>query len=221
MPRTEPHLRFESAVLEANPAVRRIAGVDEAGRGALAGPVVAAAVILPLHDPSAIAELKPVNDSKLLSPKKREQYFELVEAHAAAVGVGIVSASEIDQIGIVPATHRAMVAAVAQLTPPADFLLVDGRIHLSEISLPQEAIIRGDSQSVTIAAASIIAKVTRDRIMVELDPRHPCYRFAQHKGYGTQFHRDAIAKHGPCPHHRHTFAPIRHPVDPVSPPDLP
>lgn len=209
MPRTEPHLRFETAVLQDNPTVQHIAGIDEAGRGALAGPVVAAAVILPLHDVAAITELKSVNDSKLLSAKKRERYFALIAEHAVSVGTGVISASEIDAIGIVPATRRAMVIAVARLAPPADFLLVDGRMQLTELTLPQQAIIRGDSQSITIAAASIVAKVTRDRLMVDLDPKHPRYCFAQHKGYGTQLHRDAIAAYGPCSVHRHSFAPMR------------
>lgn len=211
MPSAKPDLAFETAVFQAHPTVNQIAGLDEAGRGALAGPVVAAAVILPLNAPPTLAKLQHVNDSKQLSAKKRDRFYDDIMTHATAVGVGVVSAQIIDEIGILPATRRAMETAVSQLIPLPDYLLIDGRIKLPDLNIAQQSIIRGDSKSVTIAAASIIAKVTRDRIMRDLDPQHPLYRFAQHKGYGTQFHRDAIAQHGPCRHHRHTFAPIRQP----------
>lgn len=204
-----PHLEFETVVLQNKPKLRLIAGLDEAGRGALAGPVVAAAVILPLHDANRMAELEQVNDSKLLTAKKRDSFFDLITKHAVAIGVGSIEAQVIDEIGIVPATRLAMETAVQQLSPHPDFLLIDGRIKLPNLPHPQQSIIRGDSQSLTIAAASIIAKVTRDRHMVSLHAKHPPYHFAQHKGYGTQFHRDAIHQHGPCICHRFTFAPIR------------
>ena len=188
-----------------------IAGIDEAGRGALAGPVVAAAVILPLNDQIETL-LHGVNDSKQLTAKRRETLFEFVIQHALAYGIGQQPASVIDEIGILPANRLAMGTAVTQLSPTPQFLLIDGRIRLPQLNIPQKSIVRGDSQSLSIAAASILAKVTRDRLMIELDKQFPRYGFAQHKGYGTQQHRDAIAQHGPCPQHRHSFAPIRQPL---------
>ncbi|MBK8900204.1 MAG: ribonuclease HII [Anaerolineaceae bacterium] len=188
-----------------------IAGIDEAGRGALAGPVVAAAVILPLND-SIAAQLLGVNDSKQLTAARREALFDRICQHALAFGIGLEPAAVIDQIGILPANKLAMGTAVAQLTPRPEFLLIDGRIRLPQLNIPQTAVVRGDSQSLSIAAASILAKVTRDRLMVELDRHYPAYGFAQHKGYGTEFHRAAIAQFGPCPEHRHSFAPIRPPL---------
>lgn len=201
-------LDLETAVLAATP-YRYIAGLDEAGRGALAGPVAAAAVMLPLDNPDALDALREVNDSKQLSAKKRDVLFELIIQHALAYGIGLESAEVIDGIGILPATKLAMQTAVSQLRPAAEYLLIDGRIRLKSIPLPQQAIIRGDSLSLSIAAASILAKVTRDRLMIELDPHHLQYGFAQHKGYGTAMHLAALEKLGPTPHHRHSFAPIR------------
>ncbi|PID85515.1 MAG: ribonuclease HII [Chloroflexi bacterium] len=206
-------LEFETAVLlQTNFA--HLAGLDEAGRGALAGPVVAAAVILPLDKPDALAELHEVNDSKQLTAKTREKLFSRITQHALAYGIGQEPPDVIDKIGIIPATKRAMITAVSQLTPPAQYLLIDGHIRLKNSPLPQQSIIRGDSKSLSIAAASILAKVTRDRIMVQLDARYLPYGFAQHKGYGTEQHRAAIKKHGPTPIHRYSFAPIRksHPL---------
>lgn len=203
-------LALETAVSHQHHFIH-IAGIDEAGRGALAGPVVAAAVILPLDDQIETL-LSGVNDSKQLSAKKRERLFDLIIEHALAYGLGQQPAAAIDEIGILPANKLAMQTAVAQLTPMPQFLLIDGRIRLSQLNIPQQAIVRGDSQSLSIAAASILAKVTRDRLMCELDSQFPHYGFAQHKGYGTQQHRDAIAQHGPCPQHRHSFAPIRQPL---------
>lgn len=204
-----PHLEFETAVCQENPQFSHIVGLDEAGRGALAGPVVASAVVLPLTDSQALAPLSQVNDSKQLSAKKREAFFDLIIEHATAYGIGVVSAQVIDAIGIVPATRQAMETAVSQLALTPDYLLIDGRIKLPNLNIPQKSIIRGDSLSLSIASASILAKVTRDRLMVELHPKYPQFNFAQHKGYGTQFHRDTIAEVGPCPVHRFTFAPIR------------
>jgi ribonuclease HII len=186
-----------------------IAGIDEAGRGALAGPVMAAAVILPLNNPDALAQLTAVHDSKQLSPQTREQLFLRITHYALSYALGIIPAATIDEIGILPATKLAMSTAVTQLQPTAAYLLVDGRDHLPNLNLPQQAIIRGDSLSLSIAAASILAKVSRDRLMVEMDNQYSNYGFARHKGYGTALHLQAIHRHGPCPLHRHTFAPIR------------
>ena len=204
-------LEFETAVFTQT-SLPHIAGLDEAGRGALAGPVVAAAVILPLNNPDALAHLHEVNDSKQLSAKKREAMFSLITEHALAFGIGQEPADVIDEIGIIAATKRAMITAVSQLTPPAQYLLIDGRIRLKNSPLPQQSIIRGDSKSLSIAAASILAKVTRDRLMIELDAHYLPYGFAQHKGYGTEQHRSAIEKYGPAPVHRYSFAPIRKPL---------
>ena len=203
------HLLIETAVTQPPTIYTRIAGLDEAGRGALAGPVVAAAVILPLDDSDRLDALAEVNDSKQLSPKRREILYSRITQYAAAFAVGIVPAQTIDLIGIIPSTKQAMRTAVAQLTLPPDYLLIDGRIRLTTLNIPQQSIIRGDDQSLSIAAASIIAKVTRDRLMVALDSQYPQYGFAQHKGYGTEMHRQAIAEFGPCPRHRYSFAPIR------------
>lgn len=206
-----PTLVYEEAIL-AQTSLRRIAGLDEAGRGALAGPVVAAAVVLPLDVPQLPQWLHEVNDSKQLSPPLRERLYACIMREAAATGVGIVPPQVIDAHGIIPATRLAMQAALAQLPTAPDYLLIDGRIRLAHLPTPQQSLIRGDSLSFSIAAASILAKVTRDRLMVALDGRYPHYGFARHKGYATRFHRDALAQHGPCPEHRHSFAPIRRPL---------
>jgi ribonuclease HII len=180
-----------------------VAGVDEAGRGPLAGPVVAAAVILPEQ-----FDLPGLTDSKKLSAPKREVLFSLIRCQAAAVGVGIVSAEVIDQINILQATLRAMSLAVQRLRITADFILIDG---ISPIPLPvaQQTLKKGDSRSLSISAASIIAKVVRDRLMVAYDRRYPGYGLAKHKGYGTAEHMAVIARLGPSPLHRKTFAGVR------------
>jgi len=183
---------------------RAVAGVDEAGRGPLAGPVVAAAVIL---DPDA--PIDGLNDSKLLSPARREHLYGQIRARARAVGVGVVPPAEIDRVNILQATLRAMAEAVAGLSTaspgcPADHLLIDA-LTLPGVSLAQDGIVKGDQKSVSIAAASIIAKVTRDRLMASLDARYPGYGFAVHKGYPTAAHREALRRLGPCPIHRRTF----------------
>lgn len=203
-----PTLELETAIRKST-KVSKIAGLDEAGRGAIAGPVVAAAVILPLEHPEILNHLKEVNDSKQLSAKKREALFNLIIEHAVAFGVGVVSAEDIDGNGIIPSTVQAMQQAVKQLKPDAQFLMIDGRIKLQRLLLPQQSFIRGDGQSLTIAAASILAKVSRDRIMVGLDRRYPKYGFAQHKGYCTQRHVAALQDHGPSRVHRYSFAPLR------------
>jgi ribonuclease HII len=206
-----PTLQVESAVQNDHGPVR-IAGLDEAGRGALAGPVVAAAVILPLSAPEELTHFKDVNDSKQLRAEVRERLSLVIKTHALSFGIGAVSAKKIDEIGIIQATKLAMLQALSQLKPEAQFLLIDGRIVLKSNPLPQQALIRGDSISMSIAAASILAKVFRDALMVEMDFRYPAYGFARHKGYGTEFHREAISNLGPISEHRHSFAPIRAPL---------
>jgi len=182
-----------------------IAGIDEAGRGPLAGPVVSAAVILP-----SFFTCPGINDSKKLSEKKREKFFPLITQQAQAVGIGIADHTEIDQINILQASLLSMERAVQNLTPAPDFLLVDGKFTIDS-HLPQQAIIKGDSRSISIAAASIIAKVTRDRIMKELHRTYPLYNFHRHKGYPTKAHKQAIIEHGPCPVHRRTFKGVTPP----------
>ena len=186
-----------------------IAGLDEAGRGALAGPVTAAAVILPLQDRKKLKILEQVNDSKQLSAAKRDAFYDLILEHALCWGVYATPAKVIDEIGILPATRLAMRESLMQLEPAADYLLIDGRVRLAKIATRQQSIVRGDGISLSIAAASIIAKVTRDRMMVEYAKTYPAYKFEGHKGYGTQFHRDTIAAEGPCDIHRFTFEPIK------------
>jgi len=203
-----PSLIIENQIL-ANEQVGWIAGVDEAGRGAIAGPIVAAAVILPLHRPDKLQNLSDVNDSKQLSPKTREEQFDLIIDNCVSYGIGSASAAEVDQYGIIPANARAMRLAVTALEPVPQFILVDGRMRIKNLPIPQRSIIRGDTLSLSIAAASILAKVSRDRLMSELDDRYPHYLFAKHKGYCTASHVIALNKYGSCTEHRHTFAPIR------------
>jgi ribonuclease HII len=181
---------------------QNIAGIDEAGRGPLAGPVVAGAVILPEN-----FYLPGLNDSKKLTETKRDEYFEVIMAEALAVGVGIISAAEIDEINILQASKKAMLSAVNQLKFIPDFLLIDA-VKL-DTPYPYEALIKGDSRSISIAAASIIAKVTRDRLMKELSLEFPQYGFGANMGYGTAEHLKAIKEHGVTNHHRKTFAPVR------------
>jgi ribonuclease HII len=180
----------------------RVAGVDEAGRGPLAGPVVAAAVIFA---PDA-APITGINDSKKLSAAQREELYPRILASAFSIGIGLASHEEIDNINILQASYLAMQRAVALLMPQADHLLVDGR-GLPKSGLPGRALVGGDSLSMSIAAASIIAKVTRDGIMMSYDALHPEYGFADHKGYPTRRHIEAIKRHGVCPIHRRSFHP--------------
>ena len=182
---------------------RSIAGIDEAGRGPLAGPVVAAAVIL-----APESGVDGINDSKKLTEKQREGLFDRIMADALAVGVGIMDHDVVDRDNILQATLAAMKQAVTQLATVPDFLLIDG-ISKVPLSLPQRTIKQGDGRSVSIAAASIIAKVTRDRLMVEYDRLYPGYGLAGHKGYGSQAHLEAIARLGPSPIHRTTFRGVR------------
>jgi ribonuclease HII len=184
-----------------------IAGLDEAGRGCLAGPVVAAAVILPLEG-DYLALFAGVRDSKQLLPQARESLYQVIMQHAVAVSVGVGSVALIDERNILQATKYAMKAAIAQLPIPPQALLLDA-LTLSGIALPQRSIIKGDASCLSIAAASIIAKVTRDRLMLQLHEQYPAYGFAQHKGYCTEAHLAALREHGVCPIHRRTFAPVR------------
>lgn len=186
---------------------RQIAGVDEAGRGCWAGPVVAAAVVLSAAALERPALLAGVDDSKQLSPAERERLYPTVLALAADVGVGRVPAFLIDAYGIVPATRLAMTCALLSLRRPPDALLIDA-LPLPALSFPQEALIKGDARSLSIAAASVVAKVIRDRLMAGADLAFPGYGFAAHKGYGTAAHRQALRRLGPCALHRHTFQPL-------------
>jgi ribonuclease HII len=211
MGRREPLDRF---VLERDLLARGwriIAGVDEAGRGPLAGPVVAAAVVFPAATiaEGLLGELAGLNDSKQLTPQLREQLFAaLTSRPEVCLAVAHVEAAAIDRLNILQATHRAMNAALAQLSPPPEHVLVDG-LSVPSLRFAQTAVVRGDSLSYSIAAASIVAKVTRDRLMVAYDRLYPGYGFARHKGYGTPEHLAALAKHGPCPLHRRSFAPLK------------
>lgn len=184
-----------------------IAGLDEAGRGCLAGPVVAAAVILPLAE-DCLRLFAGVRDSKQLSATQRERLYAVVMERAVGVGVGVVSVEWIDRYNILRATRLAMQQALAVLPVRPTYLLLDA-LKLPAVCLPQLALIKGDARCLSIAAASIIAKVTRDRLMQALDEQYPGYGFARHKGYGTVEHQRALASLGPCPVHRRTFAPVR------------
>lgn len=201
-----PHLNMETALQ--TQGLHHVAGIDEAGRGAWAGPVVSAAVILPLAGPEVMLAMQGVNDSKKLTPRRREILFEQIIQTAVSVGVGVSSAGYIDKHRIVPATRRAMGRAVARLTYRPHYLLIDA-VSLPQIDLPQRAFFKADAISLSVAAASIIAKVTRDRLMILLENTYPGYGFARHKGYGTAAHRTALSQLGPCKIHRHSFAPIR------------
>ncbi len=176
-----------------------VAGVDEAGRGPLAGPVIAAAVVLPQDFNDRL-----VNDSKKLTPKQRLRSYDVIYRHAKSVGIGIVDAHEIDRINILQGSLLAMTMAVDNLTPKPCFLLIDGKFTI-QTEISQKAIIQGDSKSISVAAASIIAKVTRDRLMERYAVEYPQFEFDRHKGYPTKAHRQAILRHGCCPIHRKTF----------------
>lgn len=181
----------------------RCAGVDEVGRGPLAGPVVAAAVILP---PEYLPE--DLNDSKVLTAQQRERNFESIKKNAIAVGIGTVSVEQIDELNIYQASRLAMKMAVQAIAPPPDYLLIDGRASL-DVTIRQRSIIKGDGLSPSVAAASVIAKVTRDRMMMDLHARYPQYGFDGHKGYATASHREALRRYGPSPVHRKSFSSVR------------
>ncbi len=180
-----------------------VAGVDEAGRGPLAGPVSVAAVILP-HD----CYIPHLNDSKKLSPERRAELYDEIQEKAVAIGTALVDAATIDRVNILQATMNGMYESVFALNPAPQAVLIDA-VELEGLDVPTHAIIKGDAKSASIAAASIIAKVTRDRLMDEYDKEYPQYGFAQHKGYGTAEHIAAIRKYGPCPIHRRSFEPIK------------
>jgi ribonuclease HII len=186
-------------------AYKYIAGLDEAGRGALAGPVCVGIVILPDDSPLLLQTLSGVRDSKQLSPRKRDQIAPRIKEIARAWGVGFASADEIDALGIVPATRLAASRALEAMSFFPDFLLTDFRLELPELDVPQTAIVKGDQRSMSIASASILAKTARDELMVRLDPQYSQYGFVRHKGYGTLAHRRMIAKLGFSPIHRKTF----------------
>ena len=191
----------------------RVAGVDEAGRGPLAGPVVAAAAILPSRwaESGLPAGLASLNDSKQLTAAQREKYFQFITGCGEIeFGIAEISAALIDEINILQATHRAMNDALAKLNPLPPHALVDGR-PVNTLRVPQTAIVKGDARSYSIAAASVLAKVTRDRLMLGFHAQFPEYGFAEHKGYGTAKHLAAIAQFGACPIHRKSFAPLKQP----------
>lgn len=207
--RTKDRLFFETELLAGGPI--RLAGVDEAGRGPLAGPVVAAAVILPLKwiQSGLPRSFQSLDDSKKLTENQRQDFFRrIMETSDVEHGVAMVDASVIDSINILQATHRAMNTALRGLVRLPDHALVDGN-KVPSLIVPQTALVKGDARSYSIAAASVLAKVTRDRWMEEADRQWPEYGFAKHKGYPTTEHLEALRRHGPCPIHRQSFAPIR------------
>ncbi|MGD0744425.1 MAG: ribonuclease HII [Verrucomicrobiota bacterium] len=211
MARANPVDRFEFERVLWQRGATRVAGVDEAGRGPLAGPVVAAAAILPAKWAAAglPCELEGLNDSKQLTRLQRERFYAFLTACGEVeFAVAQMDAAQIDAVNILRATHHAMNDALAQLRPVPEHALVDGR-PVKTLRVPQTAIVKGDARSYSIAAASVLAKVTRDRLMLEFDRQWPAYGFAEHKGYGTARHLAAITAHGPCPIHRRSFAPLR------------
>ena len=194
-------LKYEKALYKNG--VKLIAGVDEVGRGPLVGPVVAAAVILPVN-----YHLEGLNDSKKLTEKKRERFYDILMQEAIAIGIGEASAKEIDEINIYQASKLAMMRALKNLKIKPEHVLVDA-MPLKEIDIPSTSIIHGDALSLSIAAASVIAKVTRDRMMIELDKKYPEYGFAQHKGYPTKKHLEVLQKYGVLDNYRFTYGPVR------------
>jgi ribonuclease HII len=211
MARANPIDRFEFERVLWAKGLTRVAGVDEAGRGPLAGPVVAAAAILPSKWAASglPPQLEGLNDSKQLTAAQREKYFAFLTAcPEVQFAIAQVGAAQIDAINILRATHRAMNSALAQLQLAPEHALVDGR-PVKTMPVPHTAIVQGDARSYSIAAASVLAKVMRDRLMLEFDRQWPKYGFAGHKGYGTAQHLAAIAEHGPCPIHRRSFAPLK------------
>jgi ribonuclease HII len=203
-----PDLRWERAFWSAG--LRQVAGVDEVGRGAMAGPLVAAAVVFPASEGWALRRLKTaidgVRDSKMVSPERRVALLETIERTAAAIAVGVVPVSEIDVLGLGPANRIAMERAVLNLEIDVDALVIDACVL--DLGCPQSGLIDGDALSASVAAASIVAKVTRDRMMVALGQEEPRYGFELHKGYCSELHQARLAEHGPCVHHRRCFAPV-------------
>ena len=202
----QPYLKLEKALWKEG--YKFVAGLDEVGRGAWAGPVVAAAVVLPSDLRTLRSALVGVTDSKKLSPTRREALFPRVQEVALAIGLGGAGPAEVDSAGLIAATCFAMERAIASLALYPDYLLIDAVDLHSTVDLPQQAMYFGDSISLSIAAASIIAKVSRDRLMVEMDGRIPDYGFARHKGYGTAVHQRALDRLGPCETHRKSYRPV-------------
>ncbi len=184
--------------------IRFVAGIDEVGRGPLAGPVVAASVILPYGK-----IFDGIDDSKKLSPEKREEMFYMIVENAVSIGIGYVDSMVIDDINILQATFEAMKRAICNMSIVPDYLLIDGNYELRDVPLFQNSVVKGDSKSQCIAAASIVAKVYRDRLMEGYDIEYPMYHFSKNKGYGTKEHLDALIKYGPCKIHRFSFAPVK------------
>lgn len=205
-----PDLGFELALWQQD--FKLVAGIDEAGRGALAGPVAVGAVILPADLPDLATQLPGVRDSKQLKPKDRELAAIVIKGVAISWAVGLAESAEIDQLGIARATRLAAARAIDQLSPLPQHLLID-YIRLPDIHLPQTCLIKGDQRSLSIACASILAKTIRDELMVRLNEQYPTYGFARHKGYGTADHLATIRACGACPIHRVSFAPFRPRVD--------
>lgn len=201
-----PHLHKELALREQG--FRFVAGLDEAGRGAWAGPVVAAAVILPLDRPDLAELLAGLDDSKRLTSTQRDQFFELIRQTALAVGVGLAPAEVVDEVNVLEATRQAMQQALTELSFTPDYLLLD-HVRLPAVNLPQDAFPKADQISLSVAAASVMAKVTRDRLMVQFSRQYPGYAFERHKGYGTSTHQAALAQLGPCCLHRRSYKPIK------------
>ncbi len=193
-----PDYSYEKAAKDSG--FKLICGVDEAGRGPLAGPVCTAAVILPED-----LEIEGLNDSKKLSEKKREQLFDIIVEKAVAFSVAYGTLEEIEELNILQATFLAMNRAIDNLNVKADFALIDGNKIPTNISVPAAAVVKGDAKSMSIAAASILAKVSRDRLLMEYDKKYPEYQFSKHKGYGTKLHTDLIKEYGPCEIHRLSF----------------
>lgn len=193
-----PDFTYEKAAMESG--FKLICGVDEAGRGPLAGPVCAAAVIL-----SEDTEIEGLNDSKKLSEKKREALYDIIKEKAVAYAIAYGTLEEIEELNILEATFIAMNRAIEGLKTKPDFALIDGNRVPKGIKIPCETVVKGDAKSSSIAAASILAKVTRDRLLLEYDQQYPQYNFKKHKGYGTKEHTDLILEYGPCPIHRMSF----------------
>lgn len=199
-PRATASYRFEARAWRAG--LHRVAGIDEAGRGPLAGPVVAAAVVI-----APDRRIAGLADSKVLAPERRVELYEIIVGRAVAIGVGMADHETIDTVNILRATCLAMMRAVAELAVSPDFVLTDF-VRLPELACPQQNLVHGDARCASIAAASIVAKVTRDRLMLEVDKQFPEYGFARHKGYATPDHLAALDRYGPCPIHRRTFAGV-------------
>ena len=205
--KTELNLNKEKSIFALG--YELVGGVDEAGRGPLAGPVVAACVIIDKNFSVTDDDLKLINDSKKLSAKQREKLFPLIKKYALSVSIGVCDHQTIDEINILQASFEAMRRAIKKSDLRPDFILTDGKFKIPKIAQSQEAVIGGDASVFCIAAASIIAKVSRDYLMEQLDAKYPAYEFARHKGYGTKLHLEKLQTYGPSPIHRQSFAPVK------------